>query len=578
MTRKTTRDGHDPGMEATRLPVGHDHQRATMAFMPSLPSVLSERIRAVAGIDPELRPATRPQFGHFQTNVALRLAPAQKLPPRAVAERLVAELDLDDVCEPPEVAGPGFINLRLRADVLAQAATDVLADPRCGIPATGRPQRVVVDYSSPNVAKQMHVGHLRTTIIGDCFNRILTALGDTVIPQNHIGDWGRQFGMLIEQILDEDLDLDTLNLAGAEALYLRAHQHLEDDPAFADRARTRVVALQGGDEATQAIWQRLIALSLRGFNQTYARLGVLLTDADVDGESSYNDQLADICDDLEARGVAHMDNGALVCFVPGFDAPAILRNSAGGYGYDVTDVAAVRRRVDDMRATRLVYVTDARQADHFAKVFGVCRMAGYLPDAVSAEHVGYGMVLGTDGHPFKTREGTAAYLDDLLDAAEQVAAPEVALAAIKYADLSNQLQKDYVFDADRMVRTTGDTGPYLQYAHARVCQILRKADAEGLAGTYERVGVVAEPAEQTLALALSRFGETVALVGETLQPHRLCGYLFELATALSVFYETCPVLKSDGDVRASRLALCRATQRVLAQGLGLLGIDAPERM
>jgi len=544
--------------------------------MSSLPIVLSDRVRAVAGIDPELRPSTRPQFGHYQTNVALRLAKSEGRPPREVAARLVEQIDLADWCEPLEVAGPGFINLRIRADVLAQAATAVLDDPRCGVPLVASPRRVIVDYSSPNVAKRMHVGHLRTTIIGDCFNRVLTVLGDHVIPQNHVGDWGRQFGMLIEQIADEGLDLDTLDLAGAEALYMRANQHLEADADFADRARARVVALQSGDPGTQAVWQRLIEISKRGFNQTYARLGVLLTDADIAGESSYNDMLAGVCDDLEARGIATMDNGALVCFVPGFDAPAILRNSAGGYGYDVTDVASIKHRVDDLRAERMIYVTDARQANHFALVFAVTRLAGYLPDRVEVEHVGYGMVLGADGRPFKTREGTAAYLDDLLDAAEERATPEVALAAIKYADLSNQLQKDYVFDPERMVQTTGDTGPYLQYAHARTRSILRDADARGLA--VGPVSVVAESDEQTLALLLSRFGEFVELVGATLQPHRLCGYLYDLATAYSAFYEHCPVLKSEGEIRSSRLGLCQATSNVLAMGLGILGVHAPERM
>ena len=543
--------------------------------MSSLPTILSDAIQAVAGVDPELRPATNPRFGHFQTNVALRLANEAGRPPREVAAELVEKLDLGQWCEPPEVAGPGFVNLRLRADVLASAAASVLDDPRCGIPAPVAPKRVVIDYSSPNVAKQMHVGHLRTTIIGDCFNRVLTALGDTVIPQNHIGDWGRQFGMLIEQIAEEGLDLDALDLPGAEELYLRANQHLDADADFADRARARVVALQSGDPDTLAVWRRLIEISERGFNQTYARLGVLLTDADIAGESSYNDELAGICADLAARGLAAKDADALVCFVPGIDAPAILRNSAGGYGYDVTDVAALRRRVDDLRADRLIYVTDARQANHFALLFGLCRLAGYLPERVSAEHIGYGMVLGADGRPFKTREGTAAYLDDLLDAAEELVAPEIALAAIKYADLSNQLQKDYVFDADRMTKTHGDTGPYLQYAHARACGVLREAEARGIA-----VGpiTVDAPQEQTLALELSRFGETVALVGQTLQPHKLCGYLFELATAFNLFYENCPVLKSEGDVRASRLALCLATRQVLASGLGLLGVVAPERM
>ena len=544
--------------------------------MSSLPSQLSQRIEAVAGVDPELRPATKPQFGHFQSNVALRLAKLEGAKPRDVAQRIVGQLQLDDLCETPEVAGPGFINFRIRADVLAATVTAQLADPRAGIAAVAEPQRVVIDYSSPNVAKQMHVGHLRSTIIGDCFNRVLSALGHQVIAQNHIGDWGRQFGMLIEQVDDEGLDLASLDLAGAEELYRRANAHLEADESFAARSRERVVKLQSGDPATRQAWQRLIEISLTGFNRTYARMNVKLTDADVAGESSYNELLAPLADDLVSRGIAKMDDGALVVFVEGFDAPAIIRNSAGGYGYDVTDVAAIRYRVDELGARRLIYVTDARQHHHFELAFAVARMAGYLPDDVVAEHVGFGMVLGPGGTPIKTREGGTVTLDSLLDAAEEHAVPEIALAAIKYADLSNSLQKDYVFDAERMTQTTGDTGPYLQYAHSRCAGILREAAARGLG--HAGITELAEPAEQQLALWLTRFGETVQVVADDLTPHKLCTYLFELATLFSTFYEQCPVLKSAGQVRASRLALVAATKQVLASGLGLLGIVAPERM
>ena len=544
--------------------------------MSSLTATLTDRLAAAAGIDPELRPATKPEFGHFQSNVALRLAKQQGRNPREVAAELVGRLQIDDICLPAEVAGPGFLNLRLRADALASAVTELAADKALGVAMTEPRQRVVIDYSSPNVAKQMHIGHLRTTIIGDCFARVLRATGDTVIPQNHIGDWGRQFGMLIEEIVDEHLDLDKLDLRGAEALYMRANAQFEAAALFAERARRRVVALQSGDPATRAIWRRLIDISLAGFNATYARLGVLLGDDDIAGESSYNDELAVIADDLETRGIAVMDQGALVVFAEGCDAPAIIRNSAGGYGYDVTDLAALRRRVEKLRADRLIYVTDARQRGHFELVFAVARRAGYLPDRVSVQHVGYGMVLGADGHPFKTREGTAAYLTDLLDDAERLTRPEVALAAIKYADLSNQLQKDYVFDAERMTATTGDTGPYLQYAHARVTQILARARAEGL--EWGDVLVLGEASEIDLALALTGFGDVVAEVAANLTPHKLCIYLYDLAGKLSVFYEQCPVLKSTGAVRASRLALCDATKKVLARGLNLLGIAAPDRM
>jgi arginyl-tRNA synthetase len=543
----------------------------------SLAALLSARIEAVTGIDPELRSATRPQFGHYQSNVALRLANSEGKPPREIAARIVATLDLADLCEPPEIAGPGFINLRLRTEVLAQAATDQLADPQVGVPQTSDPQIVVIDYSAPNVAKQMHVGHLRSTVIGDCLRRVLSGLGDHVIAQNHIGDWGTQFGMLVEQIHDEGIDASTLSLPEAEALYARASAHFRADQEFADRARRRVVALQSGDEQTRGTWRQLLNVSLAGFNEAYARMGVLLTDDDLAGESMYNDDLPSVVAELEQSGITVIDDGALCVFIDGFAAPMIVRKSDGGFGYSATDLAAVRHRVRDLHANRLIYVVDARQSDHFDLVFAVARKAGFLPDDVTTEHVAFGTVLGTDGKPFKTRDGTAVTLNSLLDAAEQQAAPPVALAAIKYADLSNGLNKDYVFDVGRMVQTTGNTGPYLQYAHARVTQVLRKATARGY-GEQSKVLVLEEPAEQTLALLLTRFGDVVPEVGRTLQPHRLCNYLYELSGALAIFYEQCPVLQSSGAVRDSRLALCSATKRVLASGLTMLGIEPLERM
>lgn len=544
--------------------------------MSSLPSQLSNIVESVTGIDPEMRPATKPQFGHFQSNVALRLAKTEGKPPRQVAQEIVDKLDVSALCEPVEIAGPGFLNFRLRTDVLAGTITEQLHDERAGITRAKQPQTVVIDYSAPNAAKQMHVGHLRSTIIGDCFNRVLRAKGHHVIAQNHIGDWGRQFGMLIEQSLDEKLDLDALDLAGAEELYKRANAHLKSDDAFADRSRDRVVKLQNGDAETRTMWTKLIDLSKAGFDKTYARMGVLLKSSDYAGESMYNELLPQVCDDLEQRGIAKQDQGALVVFVKGSEAPAILRNSQGGYGYDVTDVAALRYRVQELEANRLIYVVGSEQTHHFQVIFELCREAGYLPPEVSAQHVGYGMVLGADGKKFSTREGTAVHLDNLLDEAEEHAVPAIALAAIKYADLSNSLQKDYVFDPERMTATTGDTGPYLQYAHARVSQILRKAEADGLKS--EQVSVLDEFPEQQLALWLTRFGDAVDEVANELTPHKLCVYLFELATKYSAFYENCPVLKSEGDVLSSRLALCKATQRVLDLGLSLLGIEAPERM
>ena len=539
--------------------------------------MLSARIEAVTGVDPEVRPATRPQFGHYQSNVALRLANSEGKPPREIAGLIIAKLEVADLCEPPEIAGPGFINFRLRTEILAQAVTDQLTDPRVGVPQTSQPQTVVIDYSAPNVAKQMHVGHLRSTVIGDCLRRVLSGLGDHVIAQNHIGDWGTQFGMLVEQILDEGIDVSTLTLPEAEALYARASAHFRTDQEFAGRARRRVVALQSGDDQTREIWRQLINVSLAGFNESYARLGVLLTDDDLAGESAYNDDLPEVVAELEQSGITVVDDGALCVFVDGFAAPMIVRKSDGGFGYSATDLAAIRHRVRDLHANRIIYVVDARQSDHFDLVFAVARKAGFLPDDVTTEHVAFGTVLGTDGKPFKTRDGTTVTLNTLLDAAEEQAAPPVALAAIKYADLSNALNKDYVFDVGRMVQTTGNTGPYLQYAHARVTQVLRKATARGY-GEQSKVLVLEEPAEQTLALLLTRFGDTVDEVGRTLQPHRLCSYLYELSGALAIFYEQCPVLQSSGAVRDSRLALCLATKRVLVSGLTMLGIEPLERM
>jgi len=543
----------------------------------SLASLLSSRIEAVVGSDPELRPATRPQFGHYQSNVALRLANSEGKPPREIATRIVAKLEIADLCEPPEVAGPGFINFRLRNEVLAQAITDQLTDPYVGVPQTSDPQIVVIDYSAPNVAKQMHVGHLRSTVIGDCLRRVLSGLGHHVIAQNHVGDWGTQFGMLVEQILDESIDASNLSLPEAEALYARASAHFRTDQDFADRARCRVVALQSGDEQTCQIWRQLINVSLGGFNEAYSRLGVLLTDDDLAGESIYNDDLPDVVAELERTGITVIDDGALCVFIDGFAAPMIVRKSDGGFGYSATDLAAIRHRVRDLNADRLIYVVDARQSDHFDLVFAVARKAGFLPDSVITEHVAFGTVLGTDGKPFRTRDGSVVTLNTLLDAAEEQAAPPVALAAIKYADLSNGLNKDYVFDVGRMVQTTGNTGPYLQYAHARVTQVLRKATARGY-GEQSKVLVLEETAEQTLALLLTRFGDVVDEVGRTLQPHRFCNYLYDLSGALAIFYEQCPVLQSSGAVRDSRLALCSATKRVLASGLTMLGIEPLERM
>ena len=570
-----------------------------------LETLLADRLTAavgtafpdLAGTDPLLRPATRPEFGHYQSNLPLRLAGPTGLPPREAGARLLAALDVTDLCAPPELAGAGFLNLTLLPQALADAVTRLAADPRLGVEPPATPQRVVVDLSSPNVAKQMHVGHLRSTVIGDAVARVLAFAGHDVVRVNHVGDWGTQFGMLTETLLGAgpEADLAGLDLDRLDALYRASRARFDAEPAFADAARLRVVALQSGDPATVAVWRRLVEVSLAAFQQTYDRMGACLAPADVAGESSYNAALPGVVEDLLAAGLLVESDGALCWFDPATPgaAPLIVRKADGGFGYAATDLAAVRHRVGALRADRLVYVVDARQGLHFAQVFALARAAGWLPDGVEARHLRFGTVLGADGRPFKTRDGGTVPLTALLDAAEARAADllrdkgsrlegadaaglarAVGIGAVKYADLSSGLGKDYTFSLDRMVATDGDTGPYLQYAHARTASVLARAGGPFPA----RVAVLADPAEVRLALLLTRFPAAVDAVATTLEPHRLCGYLFELATALSAFWERCPVLRADGATLDSRLVLCRATQRVLATGLDLLGIEAPRRM
>jgi len=556
-----------------------------------------------AGTDPVIRRSQQPQFGDYQANVAMALGKRVGAPPRDVAVRIIEHLDVDDICEPPEVAGPGFVNVRLRADAIAAALGDAGADERAGVRPVARAQRVVVDYSSPNVAKEMHVGHLRSTIIGDALARSLAFLGHEVVRQNHLGDWGTQFGMLIEHLADEGWDQQADHtITDLNDLYRQAQERFNSDTAFAERARLRVVSLQQGDEDTLSLWRELVAESIRHMEAVYHRLGVLLTEDDIRGESAYNPMLAGVVSELEADGLTVVDDGAVCVFPPGFTRrdgeplPMIVRKSDGGYGYDATDLAGVRYRVLDLGGERLVYVVDARQAQHFAMVFAVCRMAGWLGDHVVAEHVSFGTILGEDGRPFKTRGGDTVRLIDLLDEAElraaavvearsELSAEEraavaraVGIGAVKYADLSNDRVKDYVFDWDRMLAMEGNTAPYLQYAQARIQSIFRRAEGEGAAARFDE-HAVDHPAERALALQLLSLGSAVESVADTLQPHRLCTYLFDTAQAFTAFYEHCPVLRADTpEQRTNRLALCQLTARVLRLGLDLLGIESPERM
>jgi arginyl-tRNA synthetase len=561
--------------------------------MSALLPVLSARITAAAAAvfgtpyDPELRSATKPEFGHYQSNVALRIGNALRKPPREVAAQLVAELELDDLCEQATIAGPGFINLTLLPQTLAAAVNH---------PQTfeSKNQKVVVDYSQPNVAKQMHVGHLRSTVIGDAVCNVLTFAGYDVIRQNHVGDWGTQYGMMIEQLLEEDLAAESLDLEGLQHLYERSRKHFDADGPFAGQARLRVVALQSGDPGTRAMWRHMVDVSLDDFDKVYALLGTNLQRTDVVGESAYNDDLPRVVDELEQQGLLTESDGAMCAFLPGYAGrdgaplPVIVRKSDGGFGYSATDLAAVRHRVGTLHADRIVYVVDHRQALHFDMIFTLARTAGWLPADVPAEHVSFGTVLGPNGKPFKTRDGGTVKLVELLDSAvaradallagregvdREATAWAVGIGAVKYADLSSDRGNDYVFDLDRMVAMTGNTGPYLQYAHARLTRLLSKAGEPS-----GKVTELSDPAERRLALLLTGFAATVEQVAETLQPHRLCTYLYDVASALSTFYEQCPVLSSTGATRASRIALCTATRKVLQDGLGLLGMEAPDAM
>jgi arginyl-tRNA synthetase len=486
------------------------------------------------------------------------------------------------------------VNLRLSPAWLASRVGELVGDERAGVEPAATKELVVVDYSAPNVAKQMHVGHLRSTVIGDALCNVLRYVGYDVIRQNHVGDWGTQYGMMIEQLLEEQLDAESLDLKGLQLLYERSREHFDADGNFADLSRARVVLLQSGDPDTRTIWRRMVDVSLDDFDQVYALLGSALKRDDVVGESAYNDDLPRIVEELTQAGLLTESEGALCAFLPGFTGrdnqplPVIVRKSDGGFGYSATDLAAVRHRVSTLHADRIVYVVDHRQSLHFEQIFTLARTAGWLPPTTSAEHVGFGTVLGPNGKPFRTRAGGTVKLVDLLDGAvaradallegregidRTATARAVGIGAVKYADLSSDRGNDYVFDLDRMVAMTGNTGPYLQYAHARLTRLLSKAGAEG-----SEVTTLEEPAEQRLALMLSGFADTVVQVAETLQPHRLCTYLYDVASALSAFYEQCPVLTSEGDTRASRIALCTATRKVLHDGLGLLGIAAPDAM
>ncbi|QFG23995.1 arginine--tRNA ligase [Actinomadura sp. WMMB 499] len=581
--------------------------------MPDPQHVLAARVQAAlaaafgpsyADADPVIRPS---QFADLQANVALPLAKKLGRKPRDVANEIVSHLDVTGVVSKVEVSGPGFVNLTLADGWIAAEAQRALEDARLAVPAAAKPRKVVVEYSSPNVAKEMHVGHLRTTIVGDAIARILEFLGHDVVRDNHVGDWGTPFGMLIEHLLDlgeEAAARDDSSVSDLTAFYQAAREKFDGDPEFADRSRNRVVALQAGDPETLRLWQVLVDVSKRYFNAVYTRLGVTLTDDDIKGESYYNDLLAPTVQELEDKGIAVISDGALCAFPPGFTGregeplPVIIRKSDGGYNYSTTDLATVRYRVDTEHVDRMIYVVGAPQALHFDMMFAVARMAGWLGDEVAAEHAQIGNVLGTDGKILRTRAGGTVKLVELLDEAveragaafDQIEHVEefddatraeivraVGMGAVKYADLSVARDSEYVFDFDRMISFNGKTGPYLQYAAARIRSIFRKGGVapEDATGPI----VLGDPAERALALTLLGFGAALEQAGATAEPHKLATYVYSVADAYTTFYENCPVLKApDEATKASRLALCAATLRTLETGLHLLGVPTPERM
>lgn len=554
----------------------------------NLEALLSARLApalaevAQATVDPAVR---RSQHADFQSGAVLPLARRLDRSARELAAEVVARSGLAGIAT-AEVSGPGFLNLTVADELIASALDDVSADARLGVAQTKQPRTVVVDYSAPNIAKELTVGHLRSTVIGDALARTLEWLGHDVVRANHVGDWGTAFGMLIEHLLD--VGATGISQAGdLTAFYQAARAEFDDSEEFRTRARLRVVRLQAGDEETLALWRTLVAESQRYLLEAYERLGVTLTVADFAGESGYQGMLASVVDELDAKGLLVESDGALCAFPAGFTGrdggplPLIVRKSDGGFGYAATDLAALRHRVRDLGATRLLYVVGAPQRTHFRMVYAVAAQAGWLPEGVTAEHVAFGSILGTDGKMFRSRAGDSVKLSAVLDEAVARASalnprPEIAAAvgigAIKYADLAGDRMSDYVFDWDRMLALTGNTGPYLQYAYARIRSILDRA------GKFRPSVRIGHPAERALALELLAFEPVVESVAATLEPHRLAAHLYGLASLFSAFYEQCPVLKAADGVRESRLSLCLLTGRTLRRGLDLLGIATPARL
>ncbi|HHF6577296.1 TPA: arginine--tRNA ligase [Haemophilus influenzae] len=576
----------------------------------NIQSILSDKIKqamVIAGADQScdalVRQSGKPQFGDYQANGIMAAAKKLGLNPREFAQKVLDNLQLSDIAEKLEIAGPGFINIFVNPTWLTTEISAALSHKNLGIQATNK-QTVVIDYSSPNVAKEMHVGHLRSTIIGDAVARTLEFLGHNVIRANHVGDWGTQFGMLIaylEKMQNEHAS--EMELQDLEAFYREAKKHYDEDEIFAEKARNYVVKLQSGDEYCRAMWKRLVDITMQQNQHNYDRLNVTLTEKDVMGESLYNPMLPSIVEDLKKQGLAVEDDGALVVYLDEFKNKegdpmgVIVQKKDGGFLYTTTDIAAAKYRYETLKADRALVFSDTRQSQHMQQAWLITRKAGYVPDNFSLEHKNFGMMLGKDGKPFKTRTGGTVKLADLLDEAieratvlinekntnlsndeKQAVIEAIGIGSVKYADLSKNRTTDYVFDWDNMLSFEGNTAPYMQYAYTRIRSIFNKAEINSTALLAAPL-TLEDDKERTLAIKLLQFEEAVQTVGKEGTPHVLCAYLYELAGIFSSFYEHCPILNADDEsVKLSRLKLALLTEKTLKQGLALLGIKSVEKM
>ncbi|MDM3280842.1 MULTISPECIES: arginine--tRNA ligase [Citrobacter] len=576
----------------------------------NIQALLSEKVSqamiaagAPADCEPQVRQSAKVQFGDYQANGMMAVAKKLGMAPRQLAEQVLTHLDLNGIASKVEIAGPGFINIFLDPAFLAQHVQQALASDRLGVTQPAK-QTVVVDYSAPNVAKEMHVGHLRSTIIGDAAVRTLEFLGHKVIRANHVGDWGTQFGMLIAWLEKQQQEnAGEMALADLEGFYRDAKKHYDEDEAFAERARSYVVKLQGGDEYFREMWRKLVDITMSQNQLTYDRLNVTLTRDDVMGESLYNPMLPGIVADLKAKGLAVESEGATVVFLDeyknkeGEPMGVIIQKKDGGYLYTTTDIACAKYRYETLHADRVLYYIDSRQHQHLMQAWTIVRKAGYVPDSVPLEHHMFGMMLGKDGKPFKTRAGGTVKLADLLDEALERArrlvaeknpdmpadeleklANAVGIGAVKYADLSKNRTTDYIFDWDNMLAFEGNTAPYMQYAYTRVLSVFRKADIDESALANAQV-IISEDREAQLAARLLQFEETLTVVAREGTPHVMCAYLYDVAGLFSGFYEHCPILSAENEeIRNSRLKLALLTAKTLKLGLDTLGIETVERM